>query len=412
MRIKTLVFTVAFLLISFSLFAEAQELKSVMPNSWQNIVKLTKDEEQKFLLSNKSIIDMRIMDLQKNKNIFNSDHSLNQIINIQIYQEIVGNEIFYRVIFSNSEDIDYASRDCKFEQMLVYKNIKIATGAYNINKQMEFNELDSYELCVIYESIDVLESNNIVSGILITTVSTSIDDSGKFTAKRKEQSYGKNMAYFHSLKNNTIDSSTKIVYCNISFSPDAMIPDGNIMIRASDCLLDNNVPLKYSLQNAFDNNPSTSYVENAENDFMYIDFFTREEKALFSTTAFAIINGYAQNNSLYYSNNRVKEIAYNTKFYQLSGVEKWWKNVRNTMMDLSLNEFSVISLPEKLTYTIQTIEPGIPFTYQAGQNEYYDASRLFLLVADIYKGNKYNDTCIAEINIKTENGWLFGDIGE
>ena len=36
----------------------------------------------------------------------------------------------------------------------------------------------------------------------------------------------------------------------------------------------------------------------------------------------------------------------------------------------------------------------------------------WVIVTDIYKGEKYNDTCIAELNVKTDKGWLFGDIDE
>jgi hypothetical protein len=86
-----------------------------------------------------------------------------------------------------------------------------------------------------------------------------------------------------------------------------------IRITASDCLVDPNVPLRYSLQNAFDGDPSTSYEENTDDDLIRLDLmYANYEK----TKQITIINGYAQNMDLYTRNNRVKEISVET--YQLN----------------------------------------------------------------------------------------------
>ena len=36
----------------------------------------------------------------------------------------------------------------------------------------------------------------------------------------------------------------------------------------------------------------------------------------------------------------------------------------------------------------------------------------YLKITDIYKGAKYNDTCIAEINLKVNGKWFYGEINE
>ena len=67
-----------------------------------------------------------------------------------------------------------------------------------------------------------------------------------------------------------------------------------VTIQASHCLFDSKSPFKYSIQNAFDGNPATSYVENTEDDLMKIDVWLGE-----AVEQMAIINGYASNEFLY-----------------------------------------------------------------------------------------------------------------
>ncbi|MBR2361346.1 MAG: hypothetical protein IKA80_01690, partial [Spirochaetaceae bacterium] len=133
-----------------------------------------------------------------------------------------------------------------------------------------------------------------------------------------------------------------------------------INIYASDFLWDLNDPLKYGLQNAFDGNPATSYVENTEDDMMKIEIPLGKP-----SDKMAIINGYAQSESLYLKNNRVKYVA---DYFLLKD-----------------NTLSYQYIPCRSTI--------VDFT-------------------EIYHGEKYNDTCIAEINYYFENHWLFGDINE
>ena len=81
--------------------------------------------------------------------------------------------------------------------------------------------------------------------------------------------------------------------------------DRRVRIQASDYLFDSRCPLKYSIQNAFDGNPATSYVENTEDDLMKIvlrKISVRKDLEV----KFAIINGYASSSSLYKANNRSK----------------------------------------------------------------------------------------------------------
>ena len=135
-----------------------------------------------------------------------------------------------------------------------------------------------------------------------------------------------------------------------------------IYIEASEFLWEEKNPLKYALCNAFDGNSETSFVENTEDDLFEISVHTNE-----FNPRIAIINGYTLNKNLYYANNRIKKINYD---YLLE--------------DNNLN-----------------------YQYINAQAN----SRIW--VKEIYFGNKYNDTCISELNFKFKNSnWLFGDIDE
>jgi hypothetical protein len=74
---------------------------------------------------------------------------------------------------------------------------------------------------------------------------------------------------------------------------------------------------------------------------------------------------------LYKNNNRVKKI----------GTEELQWNREKTFLIMTLNDEKTIN-DNKLSFQFIEINPSI-----------------FLRVLDIYKGDKYNDTCIAELNI-------------
>lgn len=134
----------------------------------------------------------------------------------------------------------------------------------------------------------------------------------------------------------------------------------SIIIEASDYLWDEKAPLKYALCNAFDGNPATSFVENTEDDLMKIDVWLGE-----AVEQMAIINGYASNEFLYKSNNRIRQIE--------------------NYFELRDDFLSYQYIPCRGT--------NVSFT-------------------SYYNGEKYNDTCIAEINYLYKKEWLFGDINE
>jgi hypothetical protein len=154
-------------------------------------------------------------------------------------------------------------------------------------------------------------------------------------------------------------------------------------------LLDKHDIFRYTIQNAFDGDPATSYVEDTEDDLFEINFNFFGFQHI---SQIALINGYAANQNLYDANNSILELECRYGGSPSINGKVIYKDTNTNKAPFPWNE--------KFDRTLQ---------YQFRRFEY--ASVFFnIVVSKIYKGTKYNDTCIAEINIETpEHGWLFGD---
>ena len=126
---------------------------------------------------------------------------------------------------------------------------------------------------------------------------------------------------------------------------------------------------RYSLINMFDNNPETSFVEDSNDDNITLKFGLHYTDT--HITKIKIINGYAQSESLYYKNNRVKALSI--------------KNGNNS---------TELALKETLESQLITVD--------------FSARGFSIKSTALYKGTKYNDTCIAELDILTDEGWVIG----
>ena len=177
--------------------------------------------------------------------------------------------------------------------------------------------------------------------------------------------------------------------------------NADIHIECSKPLIDEKDTFKYTIQNAFDKNPATSYVEDTDDDLFSIRFVFAKElffqnyswvigKSL-SINNISVINGYAANENLYFSNNRIKELiisSYNLENKKKSDnfLKELSKIYTGILKDNNLS-FSTIQIPKEKIYSV---------TFSCTQ---------------LYKGKKYNDTCLAEFDLYNKNvGWFFGGV--
>ena len=223
--------------------------------------------------------------------------------------------------------------------------------------------------------IKPLNKNEI--GFFITEVSVA------FTADRKKINENIVPITYHTCKKQiAASSSTWFSKYNIKDDITSAWSEEGINIRASESLFDPKCPLKYSIQNAFDGNPATSFVENTEDDLMQC-IFRKINIRKDLQIKFAIINGYTSDVFFYKANNRIKKCGL--------------KNGDNSAF---LSEITDGNTQYQTKTLIRT-------------NDAYMGLFEFI-VEELYLGNQYNDSCIAELNFfdNKEHSWLFGEINE
>ena len=337
------------------LYAEAPELKNMMPNNWQKVTRLTEQEEAEFL---------RKLDLRKHFGDGDYVDYKYRILDTytRIYREKCNSLEIYRVLSSEvpveeALQITITDKDLFLKRPAITEIDFLKDGnIYKYIASIEYGAVyGTYQGFVYnYENIMYRAKNAEDVGVFIT------EDVYVYFDARDNNEF-----MFDRYKNQMIGN---IGWCTYYESVKDLVEWGedkadSVLIDVSDFLIDDmKCPLKYSIQNAFDGNPATSYVENTENDMIEILFYPGYEP-----DKLAIINGYAQNNSLYKSNNRIKTITDNSGHYR--------SELKDDCLDYQY----------------------VPWEENA------------VISTDIYKGERYNDTCIAELNFLC---WLFGDLNE
>jgi hypothetical protein len=151
------------------------------------------------------------------------------------------------------------------------------------------------------------------------------------------------------------------------YKPDLLVSK----LYASSELIDKNN--RYAVKNIIDERPETAWVEGRKdsgiNEYINIHFNTRVEvepnnyeEGLLKIKKIGIINGYAKNNTIFKQNNRVKKI-------RLKGGSHDQIYTLKDTMDMQYIEFD---------------EPIL-------------TSMIKITIFEVYKGSKYDDTCISEI---------------
>jgi len=354
-------------------YTGATELKNVMPNSWQNLKRLTEESEEIFFAENAELMEML------EKEIPNATFSDKEFSKKRVYEEEVGFDIFYRIIFTQTDTPEFDNPWHTFGQALIYKdrdtarNVLVVTRYYSLPMGAQFYPTRAFT------SIDIIRYGGTAKGVLVSQLYASYDDN-------EEKGYhfipvpNAGMADYELEK--PVGGSVNAIYYLISDFYEGMTAGSlqypnipHINISASDCLVNPAVPLRYALQSAFDGNPATSYVANTKNSLFTLRFEIFDDNGTVSMpipgiAKLALINGYAQNNELYLANNRIKKIAVPEE---------------TELADGTLS-FQFIDVPPECRS---------------------------MNVTELYRGEKYNDTCMAEFNIKLDNtGWLFGDIDD
>ena len=223
-----------------------------------------------------------------------------------------------------------------------------------------------------YQMIEIIQRNNTVKGFLLNCLEDRIDhhnraeESGIYT-----ENYINTAEYylFDDVINNAMETNGKVKYVKSYYDFPC------VEIKTDQPLIDSKRPFMYTIQNAFDGNPATAYVENTDDDLMYVSLYRKEYNNI---ARLKLINGYSKNKELYEKNNRGKSIG----GHYFDGYKRGFYSRQFITVEDKYNEIQII--------------------------DNWHASAL--PISEIYKGTKYNDTCISELDFFDDiYGWIFGE---
>ena len=340
---------------------EPERLQNVMPSSWHRLERLTSAEEQTFLEENISTL------LQIESTLWDNEY-------FSIYREQAGKDTFYRILLTTEYNPDYKSSAIQFRQLLMHRNTILLQSWYTT-----VTDNPTPGFFRTFYSLDIISGNDGAKGVLLTRMTVAVRNRNLYNwsstaSRRNGRLFGNNHSRFFSMYN--------LLNRNLS---------SFLRIDASDCLVDPAVPMRFSLQNAFDNDPSTSFVANSTDNSLIIDLGFMNH---FDIRQIAIINGYAQSSDAYFRYNRVKEIV------AVTDGQFPWVTDTDILFDPNMTAPAIplgVWLLEDNTLNHQFINIEAPVRIR---------------VSDVFSGSVYNFTAIAELNFFTVNGWLFNDINQ
>ena len=379
---KKIIFLISFIFCSFVYAQNYYEVPYVGKRS--KLAKLTLEEENKFIKEN-SI--KRIYEVpkpgEKDHYGFFTEEEDSVLWNHDIYAELngcyredipdeKGNFVLsiYRIMYDcktttnlNLDENDRTERKCLGQILYVPSNGKFV----QYDKLIYFSDVRFKGL----QSTIGVEANNYqfrICGENVFSFKTKLwiyhSDHGldEETMTYKTTKQSENLIYRTGI-NNLID---KTPVCEV---------------KVDYPLIDKNNPFKYSVQNAFDGDPSTSYVEDTENDLfeINIDFMNYSGKEKNDVIdEIQLINGYAANKDLYLLNNRIHTVLYDFKNKTIP-----------IFFDCKDNELNF----QNITH----------FNSSSGW--------LWFEITSIYEVAKYSDTSLSELDFKfRKSGWFFGGL--
>lgn len=223
-----------------------------------------------------------------------------------------------------------------------------------------------------YEMVEIIQRNGNVKGFLFNYLEDKIDHHNRAEENGIYEEWYANTAEYYRFDDIIEIASEKCG--NVKYLGDYNNID-YVLIEASQPLVDSKRPFMYTINNAFDGNTGTAYVENTDDNLLYIKVFKNNKEKV---THLLVVNGYSGSEKLFYQNNRIKS------------VEDYYYTEYGTKIIHSEN---IITIEDK--YIISQLIPW---------------NSTCFAVSSIYKGNSFDDTCISELDFKLEtDDFIFGD---
>ena len=322
------------------------ERRILFGENYQTIQKISKESESIIKDSYSNVLAFA------NKCHFFSDSSL---IEHGIYKEVHNSFVFYRFLFTDNHS--YGTFIFNYLQIfcLAYKNKLYILGSSYLHKEQLIEETIHVSNEHIYSNYSVIQEKGEIEIIMHQTkdkIESYYDYDGEGDSEKAVKVPGAGVAYFYKLSDilKRIEKTDSITDTIVQVELKEYKT-----VHCDSTLIDEKRPFLYTIQNAFDKNPETAYVEKSEDDDMSISIVSDKK-----IKRVGIINGFVKTPKLYASNNRIRKIDINHKLFELK--------------DMHSKDFVFFDIPLSSDIYIQTVE--------------------------LYKGTKYSDTCIAEIQVE------------
>lgn len=383
------------LFLFFTNYFFATDIRQVLfGNNYENIQEIKGDE---LLCKYPSVLDFekhseyQIIEYYKKSfsaRKFNTEKLINENFNYRVFEQIIGDYVFYRIVIACNDLTDEYILSWRnpigYDENVFPHEITTLLFMENGNTLIKIGDLNFFDFDLTawengtnnqYEMVEIITRNNKVKGFLFNKIVNVIDHNNRAEQDGKYSEKYENTAkyyYLEDILNYTKDNNNEIKYILKMSS----IPFFNI--SSDQPLIDSRIPFMYTLQNAFDGNVGTAYVENTKDDLLFIKIYRQDYKNI---KTIKILNGYCKNIDLFTQNNRIKSIGDYNIFTGTINDTKTFLSDKNIEIKDEYGYFELVS---------------------------WNKSRL--AVTDIYKGSKYNDTCVSELDFyDEEKGWIFGE---
>ena len=198
---------------------------------------------------------------------------------------------------------------------LTYKNKLYIAGASYLHEEHLIEETIYFAEENIYSNYSVIQEKGEFEIIMHQTkdkIETYYDYDGEGDSEETIKVQREGVAYFYKLSDilKRIEKSD-----NITNTIAQVKLKEYKTAHCESTLIDEKCPFMYTIQNVFDKNPETAYVEKSEDNDITISIVSDTK-----IRRVGIINGFVKTPKLYASNNRIKKIDINNKLFELKDV--------------------------------------------------------------------------------------------
>ena len=296
--------------------------------------------------------------VKKSAETFHRDYSQYALEEPVFYREKAGSTVFYRAIFGIREASFPAFAIENLQLFFIERNGRLfLLHSCYLHKMVTGDGTVSSGKSHLYENINVVKNKDSFDLIAHST-NDRIYKYFDFSAGSDEpdcstEYSGEGSATFYRLSDVIKETNSVKVEKN-SIAKINVKP-----YRTAECgrtLIDKDRPFMYTIQNAFDGDRATSYVEDSEDDGISITVTEADGKI----SRIGIVNGYAASESLYAANNRIKTFTLN--------------DVEHNFFDIFPNGYAYFPAGGEKSVTLRS--------------------------SSVFKGSRFSDTCIADIIVE------------